>query len=147
VIARPQPVLGATLVLLLALTAWPWLRAPAPDRRTQPGAARGAALPVLPPLEQFRETTERPLFAPNRRPTAAVRAAPPLGLRLEGVMVIGSTKRAVIKQADGQTARVGEGDRVGEWTVREITADRVMLGAGERRLELAPQRAPRSPGR
>lgn len=145
-IARDQA-LGAALVLLLGLAAWPWLRAPAPDLRTAPTAARTAALPPLPALDQFRETTERPLFAPERRPSAAARAAPPQSLRLEGVMVMGATKRAVLKLADGKTARVGEGDKVGEWTVREITADTVILVAGERRLELAPTRAPRSPNR
>jgi hypothetical protein len=145
VIARGQPVLAGALVVLAALAAWPWLRTPGSDLRIQPAAAPSAALPVLPPLEQFRETTDRPLFAPNRRAGAAVQAAP-MGLRLEGVMVIGDTKRAVIKQSDGQTARVGVGDKVGEWTVREIAADKVVLGAGDRRLELTPQRA-RSPAR
>jgi hypothetical protein len=147
VIARPQPVLGASLVVLLALAAWPWLRAPSSDLRATPATSRSAALPTVPALDSFRETIDRPLFAPDRRPTAAVRAAPAQGLRLEGVMVIGATKRAVIKQADGRTARVGEGDTVGEWTVREITADTVVLSAGERRLELTPQRAPRGPAR
>jgi Tfp pilus assembly protein PilP len=69
-----------------------------------------------------------------------------MGLRLEGVMAMGDTKRAVIKQGDGQTARVGVGDKVGEWTVREIAADKVVLGTGDRKLELVPQRA-RGPAR
>ena len=144
-IARPQPVLASALVVLAALAVWPWLRAPGPDLRSQSAAPHAAALPVLPALEQFRETTDRPLFAPNRRPSAAVQAAP-MGLRLEGVMVIGDAKRAVIKQSDGQTARVVVGDKVGEWTVREITGEKVVLAAGDRRLELTPQRA-RGPAR
>ncbi len=127
-IARPQPMLASALVVLAALAVWPWLRAPGPDLRSQSAAPHAAALPTLPALETFRETTDRPLFAPNRRPSAA------------------DIKRAVIKQSDGQTARVVVGDKVGEWTVREITGEKVLLAAGDRRLELTPQRA-RSPAR
>jgi hypothetical protein len=55
--------------------------------------------------------------------------------------VIGTEKRAIIKQADGRTARVSEGGTVGDWTVRQIERDRVLLVAGDRHLELTPQRA------
>jgi hypothetical protein len=139
--APREALLGTALVALLACAAWPWARwaVHAGDRPPPAQAAAPAAAPRLPALEAFADIAARPLFTPNRR--AATTAAAPLGLRLEGVLVMGAEKRAIIKSADGHTARLGEGDTVGEWTVRTIEPDRVLLVAGERRLELTPRRA------
>ncbi|HUA55174.1 MAG TPA: hypothetical protein VMB81_23535 [Candidatus Sulfotelmatobacter sp.] len=142
---RAAPIVA--IAALLGVALFPWLRwatvtpahAPAAD------AAATRALPVLPPLDQLRETTDRPLFAPDRRPAPGARAtAAPLGLRLEGVIAIGAQRHAIIKRADGTTARVAEGDTVGAWTVRQITTDRVVLASGDRTIELAAGRAPPS---
>lgn len=140
---RTAPILA--IAALCGLALWPWLRwaTLAPPHAPGTVAAAAHALPTLPPLEQLRETTDRPLFAPDRRPTPGARAvAAPLGLRLEGVMTIGAQRRAIIKRADGTTARVVEGDTVGEWTVRRIEPDRVVLGTDARTLELVAGRAP-----
>jgi general secretion pathway protein N len=140
--------LGAAIVVLAGLTLWPWLRwaVQAPDQAPASANAAPLAPPALAPAEQFREIAERPLFAPDRRPSATARpAAAPLGLRLEGIIAIGGVKRAIIKQADGRSARVGEGDTLGEWTVRRIESDRVVLGGAERELELVPARRPPTP--
>jgi hypothetical protein len=135
--------LAGAIVLALALAMWPWLRplgSATVDAASERPSAAVAGL-ALPPLDQFRETAERPLFAPSRRPSATIApAAAPLGFRLDGVIIMGAQKRAIIKQADGRTARVGEGDKIGEWVVRQIESDRVVLAAGERRLELTPHR-------
>jgi hypothetical protein len=141
--APPDALLGAAIAVLLALAAWPWARwaLHEPDRHPAVAAAAAAAPATLPPLEAFREIAERPLFAPSRRPSATASPAAPQGLRLEGVLVVGAEKRAIIKQADGHTAHVREGETVGEWTVREIERERVLLVSGDRRLELTPRRA------
>jgi general secretion pathway protein N len=138
-----EALLGTAIVVLLALAVWPWARwaLHEPGRRPEAAPPAAAAAPALPPLEAFRDIAERPLFSPSRRPSATALAVTPQGLRLEGVLVIGSEKRALIKQADGHIARVGEGETVGEWTVRQIERERVLLVAGDRRLELTPRRA------
>jgi hypothetical protein len=134
--------LGGTIVVLLALAVWPWARwaLHEPDRRPAIASSPSTIVPALPPLDAFREIAERPLFFPSRRPSASAPVAGLQGMRLEGVLVVGAEKRAIIKQADGRTARVAEGDMVGEWTVRQIERERVLLVAGERRLELTPRR-------
>jgi hypothetical protein len=141
--APRDALLGAAIMALLAFAVWPWARwaLHEPDRRSEIAAVPSTAPPALPPLEAFRDIVERPLFTPNRRPSTTAPAATPQGLRLEGVIVVGAQKRAIIKQADGHTARVGEGETVGEWTVRQIESERVLLVAGDRRLELTPRRA------
>jgi hypothetical protein len=135
--------LGGTIVVLLALAMWPWARwaLHEPDRRPDIASSPSIVAPTLPPLDAFREIAERPLFSPSRRPSASAPAATSQGMRLEGVLVVGAEKRAIIKQADGHTARVAEGDMIGEWTVRQIERERVLLVAGDRRLELTPRRA------
>jgi hypothetical protein len=135
--------LWATVAVLLALAAWPWLAwaVRAPDRLAAATAAPAAIPAPLPPLDAFREIAARPLFTPDRRPPAHAPVRVSQELRLEGVVVIGAEKRAIIKQADGRTARVSEGGTVGDWTVRQIDRDRVLLVAGDRRLELTPHRA------
>jgi len=141
--ARQDALLGAAIVVMLALAIWPWARwaLREPERRSESATTQATAAPALPPLDAFRDIAERPLFSPSRRPSAAALAVAPQGLRLEGVLVVGAEKRAIIKQADGHTARVVEGETVGEWTVREIDRDHVLLVAGDRRLELTPRRA------
>jgi hypothetical protein len=140
--ARQDALLGAAIVVMLALATWPWARwaLREPERRPESATTQSAAAPALPPLDAFRDIAERPLFSPGRRPSAAALVVAQ-GLRLEGVLVVGAEKRAIIKQADGHTARVVEGETIGEWTVREIDRDRVLLVAGDRRLELTPRRA------
>ena len=133
---------AATIAILLGLAVWPWARwaARTPDRLGAIAATQPALPAPLPPLDAFREIADRPLFTPDRRPPARARPVVSQDLRLEGVVVIGTQKRAIIKQADGRTARVGEGETVGDWTVRQIERDRVVLVAGDRRLDLTPQR-------
>lgn len=140
---RTGVLLNAAIVVLIGLALWPWLRWTlyVPDRPSEAALAALRTLPGLPPLEHFRETAERPLFAPDRRPAAAVQPSIAFGMRLEGVVAIGAERCAIVKLSDGRTARVGPGERIGEWTVQRIESDRLFLEAGDRRLELAPQRA------
>jgi hypothetical protein len=141
--APQDALLGAAIVVLLAVAVWPWARwaLHEPDRRPEVAAAAAPAASALPPLEAFRDIAARPLFVPSRRPSATASPVAPQGLRLEGVLVVGAEKRAIIKQADGHTAHVREGETIGEWTVRQIERERVLLVSGDRRLELTPRRA------
>ena len=139
---RVGALLNTTIVVLVSLALWPWARWAlyVPDRPSDAAVAAQRALPVLPPLERFRETAERPLFAPDRRPAAAPSLAT-FGMRLEGLVAIGAERRAIVKLSDGRTARVGPGERIGDWTVQRIEPDRLVLEADGRRLELTPQRS------
>lgn len=141
--APREALLAAAAALLAVLALWPWARwaLHAPDRAPELAPAAASAPAALPALETFAEIAQRPLFTPGRRPSPTTPVAAPQGLRLEGVIVMGAEKRAIIKQADGHTARLGEGDTIGEWTVRRIDPDHVLLVAGDRRLDLTPRRA------
>jgi hypothetical protein len=148
VIARlalaPREALSAGAAVLLALLAlWPWARwaLHTPEQLPEIAPVVSSAPAALAALETFADIAQRPLFTPGRRPSPATPVAAPQGLRLEGVIVMGAEKRAIIKQADGRTARLGEGDTIGEWTVRRIDPDHVLLVAGDRRLDLTPRRA------
>lgn len=134
--------LATALLACAALAVWPWVRQ-AGQHGADPAPARAAASTLPTPIaaDALREAAERPLFTPGRRAVVAAAPVTPAGLRLEGVVVMGKERRAIIKQADGRTARVSEGETVGEWRVRRIEGDRVELANGERRLELTPQRA------
>ena len=93
----------------------------------------------LGPLAEYGETAARPLFAESRRPAAPEAAPAPRrpSLRLEGVMVIGAAKHAVLKDTAGNRRfRVGEGDEAAGWTVRRIERDRVLLVSPEGELTL-----------
>lgn len=139
---RLSGALGLAMLASGALALWPWVR-PAGQASAEAAPSRAAASDWPTPVTAaaLRETAERPLFTPGRRAIVAAAPTAPAGLRLEGVVVMGKERRAIIKQADGRTARVSEGEAVGDWRVRRIDGDRVELVNGERRLELTPQRA------
>jgi type II secretion system (T2SS) protein C len=142
------PARRLSLLLLLGIGAcaaasgWTLMK-PAPSAGTAaPAAAKAAAPPVeraLGPLVEFGETAARPLFAESRRPAAAPAAAPPrkATLRLEGVIAIGATKHALLRDNGGNRRfRVGEGDEVAGWTVRRIERDRVVLASPDGEITL-----------
>ncbi|MFC4729307.1 hypothetical protein [Coralloluteibacterium thermophilus] len=102
---------------------------------------------LVPPLPQARrvaqaepelvdrsEIAARPLFAPDRRPTVVdapvAEAAPPLDLRLSGVILSGDTRLAILTDAQDHTR---------SWRVR---VDQPLAGAPDWRLvELGPRNA------
>jgi hypothetical protein len=130
-----------------ALGAWSYLSAaPATQPVARPLSATAVSPPPsfergLDPLDRYGETAARPLFAEGRRPVAPppvpAAATPRPALRLDGVIVIGARKEAVLKDtASNQRFRVSEGDGVVGWTVRRIERDRVVLGAPEHSEEI-----------
>lgn len=96
----------------------------------------------------------RPLFRPSRAPevSATIEALGTAGLaelRLAGIIAAPNLKRAVFQAAgNGKAVAVGEGERLGDWTVTAIDATTVTVAkAGEiRRLHprfaLSPAAAP-----
>jgi general secretion pathway protein N len=86
---------------------------------------------------------QRPLFAETRRPPPPEAAQDTLGaadgFTLLGTIIAGDGKSALIRYGrPPKLARVGEGQAVEGWTVREILPDRVLLehGAARRALKL-----------
>lgn len=154
--------------------------APVVRAAADPGGAAsppGALEPyALPPLERFAAVVERPLFSPTRRmppieesPPAVVEAPaepapepPPAGpeepeLRFFGTVRQGGRALALVTlPATNAVARLGPGDRIGEWEVTQVEPNRLVLAIGEERREFeifgagsrsAPESVPgRAPG-
>jgi hypothetical protein len=150
------------LILLVAIVSfggivaaewWLW-RPESPEISVrQPSAAavsESAAMEVkdysLPPLDQYRQIEERPLFIEGRRELEeeAPQAPPPPppappkpktpapAVDLRGIMIIGNERIALLGRAvekDGPT-RLRKGDQIRDWTVSEISDDKLLLSNG-----------------
>ncbi len=96
-----------------------------PARTVEP-AAGGFRLP---PMKEFGEVTERPLFSPDRRVHQAARAAaapPPFALR--GIVFQPNARYALIEEGSPAVSkRLSEGQSIGGGTVKEILRDRIVL--------------------
>ena len=120
--------------------------APAPPSRT--------AAPLVP--EEDRQAfvdaiLARPLFAASRRPADAPAAGPaPVAAslpRLAGVLVHGDSRSAIFAATgSGRPAVVGEGGRVGGYTVQSIEAGQVTLAGPGGKEVLRPVFDARAPG-
>ena len=96
-----------------------------PTRQIQlePTRDTGGAVPDLPVEAWVTTALERPLFRENRRPAKlSVGAVQTAGtVRLAGVMTGSFGRRAIfISTANNKPVVVGEGARVGDFTVRTI---------------------------
>jgi hypothetical protein len=87
----------------------------------------------MPPLSQYGEVTERPLFAPDRRAHQAAQAATAtatLPFTLRGIVVESKDHYALVEEGSGAAAvskRLIEGQSIGGGTVKEILRDRIVL--------------------
>lgn len=144
--ARRITVAIALAAGLGAAASWSLVAASRPDAAAAPrpaAAAAGLALPAPPPLERFAETEQRPLFVASRRPAppspAAAVPQPAASYRLEGVVTVGKQRHAIL--TDGaRTFRVGENDGVGDWTVKRVEPNCVLLASGPRELSVCTRR-------
>lgn len=131
---------------LLGLAAVLWLNPPRPAavNATPPPAgdldtavSSDSVVVALPPLEEYSEIVDRPLFYQARRPPPPADEQPvaaPVApteedeLTLIGVMLIGTQKTALIQnQATGKVARLKVGDTLDNWQVVEVEPQRVTL--------------------
>lgn len=145
------------IVSALAMLNWHVAYAPVdispivPDvgRVEDPPKKSGALLTSLDkkPLLQFRETVNRPLFTPDRKPVQRNRpetkeTAAGLGdMRLIGVMKLDSGPgRALIRLTKDTTGKwIAEGEQFDGWKLRQVTAGSVIVEAGGRSHELVLQ--------
>lgn len=106
-------------------------------------AVVGAA-PVDHTGEWVATILERPLFASGRRPSAPAQAAAaeaaPLGLpRLAGTLISAAGKSAIFAASPGTRPLVlGEGERIGRWTVQSIEAGQVTIAGPDGKLTMRP---------
>ena len=125
---------------------------------TPPAPAAGS--PRRRALEELTETLERPLFAPDRRPTPPAKGSPApaapaaeaepeaAGLRLVGMMRVGGSDHRALIRVPGEThaSWVTIGAQIGGWTVRAIEKDKVVVESASRRAELLLRAAPAEDG-
>jgi hypothetical protein len=139
---RLDHLLGAALVLLLALALWPWLvpEAGSAPRPLKPDAP-GSEIAALPPSSAFSAIVDRPLFSPTRRPVPGTGTGSGGGIearyQLLGLVVSETVRRAWLAEG-ARHFEVGEGDKIEGWTVAHIEQDRLLLTspAGEAVLGL-----------
>ncbi|SHM70383.1 general secretion pathway protein N [Pseudomonas asturiensis] len=114
----------ASLILSGAAHSPHWLPEQAPrdpvDRAAQTHSAPTAT------LDSLANTWKTPLFSPDRSPDPAVRkseaqATSLAGLTLTGVILDGTLRVALIKQASGPALKVRQGDRLANgWTLDQL---------------------------
>ncbi len=145
-LSQSQLALAGALAVIAAglgmVVAMEW-NAPAssPAAEVPPAAATvskaTAPAPVfsLAPLSNFAAVTDRPLFAPDRRP--APEASETLGswsaLTLAGIVVTPGSREALIAHGTPpKIVHLQEGQSVDGWVVRSIEPDRIVVAnAGE----------------
>ena len=98
----------------------------------------------------FRESGERPLFTPSRRPAAANLAAAPVmkkgQFRLTGTSVSSDLNVAyLLETASGKTVRVAKGKEINGITLESVENSRVLLRQGEESEELVLKTAASPP--
>jgi hypothetical protein len=102
------------------------------------------------PVDEFRETVQRPLFNSTRRPVERPKTAKAeqpaevgshLDLRLVGIVKAGnSPARALIREGDQATGKwISEGDTLSGWKVRSVKDRSVVVEADGRAHELTLQ--------
>ena len=134
-----------------------WGRALRPALPVANAGVRGgdmvATLPAfnLPSLDSaFRESGERPLFTPTRRPSAVNLASAPVmkkgQFKLSGTSVNNDlTVAFLLETATGKTVRVTKGKEVNGMTLDAVEPDRVVLKQGDETEELVLRTAASPP--
>ena len=130
---------GVLLVLALGLgqgVHWNAARPAAP----LPPLARAAPLPPPAPLSQFAEVWQKPLFSPDRKPTAKAADGGDVGdLALTGVIITSQLRIALLHDKTAKREiQVVQGKPVpgGNWTLAEVNPRSVLFDAPTGRVEL-----------
>lgn len=146
---RLTPVLGIVCALfaLLLVALWAgagrgvhWNDNAAPGRLPPLRAAPPG--PEVPPLQDFADVWERPLFSPDRKPIVGPAdsdgGANGNNLDLTGVILLPGLRMALLRdRSTGRTLRIREGQSDGGATVIEIKPRSAVVEAGGSRMELA----------
>jgi len=144
--------LGAVLLLLLAGLGrgvrWDAPRGPAP----LPPAARQGDLPQAVPLQQYALVWQKPLFSPDRKPTARADGGSSLGdLELTGIILTPGLRMALLHDRNGdRQVRLREGETLPDSSVKlvELRPRSALFDAPTGRTELKlPAGAPIEPPR
>ncbi len=99
----------------------------------------------MPPIEDFGETLDRPLFSKIRRPPAPEPDAPAdkpekkqtVKVRLAGVVISPNERVALVQEPRArEITRLKVGQEIEGWVLEEILADRIVLRFGELREEV-----------
>ncbi|MEP7154188.1 MAG: hypothetical protein ABI905_00340 [Betaproteobacteria bacterium] len=118
----------------------------------------GEIVPTLPPFSlqplevAFKETGERPLFTPTRRPQALAAATVPTmkkgQFKLSGTSVSGElTVAFLVELSSGKTVRVTKGKEINGITLDTVEGNRVVLKQGDETEELVLRTAASPPVR
>jgi len=123
-----------------------------------PIAATGIAPPEPKPITRYLQTLARPIFFKTRKPFVPPPPAPPPpptrptfpppvvadpGLVLGGIMVMEGVRKAyVFRKTDPSGTWVAHGEDFMGWKIKTIDAAGIVLGNGERNIDLKlyPQR-------
>lgn len=111
---------------------WPRLPKPAPVPVSRTASEAAKTTPADPVGVWTAAILARPLFNPDRRPTAVTAAEPTRTQqeppRLTGILVTPQGSRAIFAAAEGERGTiVGEGMRLGAWQVVAIRSGEVQL--------------------
>ncbi len=150
--------LAAFVFLVVVGVETDWGAAVRPPLPTANGGSRPAeivaALPVfaMPPLETaFKETADRPLFTPTRRPAAVNLAANVPAMKkgqfkLNGTSVSNELALAFLfETATGKTVRITKGKEINGMTLDIVEANRIVLKQGDETEELTLRTAASPP--
>lgn len=101
------------------------------------------------PIDEMKETRDRPLFFANRREPKAADPAPietgikdpeidagPNEFRLSAVVIDDGAHTALLMDPTGAVHRVAEGGKIGAWVLKSVTAESVTLVNGGRAQEV-----------
>jgi len=98
---------------------------------------------VAPPIAQFVDMMERPLFFTDRRmpepeaDTAPVAPPTPLRLKLEGIALAGGSRVAVLRNLNGDgLLQLAEGETHEGWTLDSLTSTSANFSRGPQQSEL-----------
>ncbi len=115
---------------------------PVAARAKGPLAPLPKAVINFPPLAEFAEVIERPLFDVSRRPPPKPEPAAETPvqfdqLELAGIVKTASGSLAIIHdKRQRQTLRLAPGEKLGPWALVEIRADGITFGKGEASHEM-----------
>ncbi len=100
---------------------------------------------ALPPLEDYVEMVERPLFIESRKPTdeaaetaqgGAETSKTPMNLKLMGVIFTPEGKKALLVNEQGKYQRAKKDEEISSWKLLQIDADKIVLQQDDERQVL-----------